>query len=221
MADINELMDKAIAADKIIGSGIPTQVVEALDETDASDLLAVFPGLLDKAPQVMDKVLPELETVSVDDLVEFMPKLMGMNEKMQDLDPSDLEEILPKMAENIPKIMPTMMTLMDKIISSDEELAEELEGAEDMAINVKAGDVMTICMAIKDGKMSMGTELADDADMTMDIPMDIMLNLMTGTGDAMSAFMGGDVKMDGDMSKAMGLMPLMTVFSEKFGIEMM
>lgn len=221
MADLKALMDKALAADKLIGSGIPTEVVDALDETDASDLLAILPDVLDKAPQIMDKVLPEIESVAVDDLVDFMPRLMGMNEKMQDMDPSDLEGVLPKMAENIPKIMPTMMKLMDKIISSDEELAEELEGAEDMAINVKAGDVMTICMAIKDGKMSMGTELADDADMTMEIPMDIMLNLMTGTGDAMSAFMGGDVKMDGDMSKAMGLMPLMTVFSEKFGIEMM
>lgn len=221
MADLKALMDKALAADKLIGSGIPTEVVDAIADSDASDLLAALPDVLDKAPQIMDKVLPEIETVEVDALIDFMPKFMGINEKMQDMDPSDLEGVLPKMAENIPKIMPTMMKLMDKIIASDEELAEELEGAEDMAINIKAGDVMTICMAIKDGKMSIGTDLADDADMTMDIPMDVMLNLMTGTGDAMSAFMGGDVKMDGDMSKAMGLMPVMTVFSEKFGIEMM
>ncbi|MDY6964683.1 MAG: SCP2 sterol-binding domain-containing protein [Halobacteriota archaeon] len=228
MADIKALMDEALAVDgKIVGTGLPTKIVEAMAELDPDEYLELMPVILEKIGPIMEKAKAEIPDVEVSALLEFveqmdMGELMG---KMQEADPDKVEElmpsVMPKMAEYMPQIMPAMMTLMDKIIASDEEIAEELEGAEDMAINMKMGDAMSMSMVLKDGKFTIGTDPAPDADMSIEIPMDIMIQLMTGQGDPMSAFMGGDVKMDGDMSKGMALMPLMTVFTEKFGMELM
>jgi putative sterol carrier protein len=220
--ELKGMMDEALKQEKIIGSGLPTKIAEKIATVEASDLAKVMGDVLDKAPQILDKVKPELETVDVEELSAFIPKFIPpLMEKMQGFEKEDIEPALPKMSENIPKIMPTMMDLMDRVLAADEELKSELEGSEDVSINVEAGTLMSMNMSIKGGKMGMSTELADDADMTMKIPENIMMDLMTGTGDAMSAFMGGDVEMEGDMSKAMGMMPLMTTFGEKFGIEMM
>ncbi|MDY6965476.1 MAG: SCP2 sterol-binding domain-containing protein [Halobacteriota archaeon] len=222
MADeLKSLMYEALESEKLIGSGIPTEIMGKIGDVNAEDLISALPMVLENSPKIMDKVLSEMETIETGDIIDFLPKFMSINEKMQDLDPSDLSEVLPKMTEFIPKIMPVLISLIDKVIATDDDLSEELENAEDLIININAGGIMTICMQIKDGKMHIGTELADSADMSMEIPMDVMLNLMTGTGDPMSAFMGGDVNMEGDISKAMGIMPLMGILSEKFGFEMM
>jgi len=226
--ELKALMDEALGVDgAIVGTGLPTKMVEKMAEIDPDTFLEFMPTMLEKIGPIMEKIEGEVAGVEVNDLLEFVEK-MDMGElmgKMQEADPAKIEElmpgVMPKMAEYMPKIMPAMMALMDKVTASDEELAEELEGAEDMAINIQMGDAMAMTMQIKDGKMAMGTTPVDNADMSIEIPMDIMVGMITGTADPMSAFMGGDVKMDGDMSKGMALMPLMTVFSEKFGMELM
>ncbi len=226
--ELKALMDEALGVDgAIVGTGLPTKMVEKMAEIDPDAFLEFMPTMLEKIGPIMEKIEGEIAGVEVNDLLEFVEK-MNMGElmgKMQEADAAKIEElmpgVMPKMAEYMPKIMPAMMALMDKVTGSDEELAEELEGAEDMAINIQMGDAMAMTMQIKDGKMAMGTTPVDDADMSIEIPMDIMVGMITGTADPMSAFMGGDVKMDGDMSKGMALMPLMTVFSEKFGLELM
>lgn len=226
--ELKKLLDEALAVEgNIIGTGLPTKIVEVVADTEPDAFFELMPTLLEKIEPIMAKAESEISEVDAKALLDFVEKmnlgdLMG---KMQEVDPGKAEElmpkVMPKMSEYMPRIIAPMMTLMDKIIASDEEIAEELEGAEDLAINIKMGDALSMGVQLKDGKFSLGTEDITDADMNVEIPTDIMINLMTGQGDPMSAFMGGDVKMDGDMSKAMGLMPLMTVFTDKFGIELM
>ena len=226
--ELKKLLDEALAVEgNIIGTGLPTKIVEVVADTEPDAFFELMPTLLEKIEPIMAKAESEISEVDAKALLDFVEKmnlgdLMG---KMQEVDPGKAEElmpkVMPKMSEYMPRIIAPMMTLMDKIIASDEEIAEELEGAEDLAINIKMGDALSMGVQLKDGKFSLGTEDITDADMNVEIPTDIMINLMTGHGDPMSAFMGGDVKMDGDMSKAMGLMPLMTVFTDKFGIELM
>ena len=226
--ELKKLLDEALAVEgNIIGTGLPTKIVEKVADTDPDVFFELMPTLLEKIDPIMAKAEKEIPDVDAKALLDFVEQmnlgdLMG---KMQEVDPSKAEElmpeVMPKMAEYMPRIMAPMMTLMDKIIAADEEISEELEGAEDLAINIKMGDAMSMGIQLKDGKFSIGTEDISDADMSVEIPTEVMINLMTGQGDPMSSFMGGDVKMDGDMSKAMGLMPLMTVFTEKFGLELM
>ena len=226
--ELKKLLDEALAVEgNIIGTGLPTKIVEVVADTEPDAFFELMPTLLEKIEPIMAKAESEISEVDAKALLDFVEKmnlgdLMG---KMQEVDPEKAEElmpkVMPKMSEYMPRVLAPMMTLMDKIIASDEEIAEELEGAEDLAINIKMGDALSMGVQLKDGKFSLGTEDITDADMNVEIPTDIMINLMTGQGDPMSAFMGGDVKMDGDMSKAMGLMPLMTVFTDKFGIELM
>jgi putative sterol carrier protein len=204
----------------------------SMGEIDMKEVAGMVPDMMPAMADLVEKMVPMLEKIDLEALYKVLPDIIspitsGLMDRMQDMmggmemETEDVEKMMAPMGEYMPRLITPMMGIMDRIIEADEEIKNELAGAEDMVFNIKMGDVLQMSMGMKGGKLEIGTELAPEPDLSIEIPMSMITDMMSGAVDPMSAFMGGDVKMEGDMSKAMGLMPLMTVFTEKFGIEIM
>jgi len=78
-----------------------------------------------------------------------------------------------------------------------------------------------ITFIIKDGKFDYKMELVDDADLVMKMNKETMKNMMSGDLDIMQAYMSGEVKAEGNLTKAMGLRSILEAVGEEFGFELM
>jgi len=192
MADLEELLKKVAKGKRLVGSGQMTQFVEAIAALDYEDLVKAVPEFFPHLGQVLEARAPEIEEIDVKKSTRFMLKY------------------LPK--------------IIEKMISSDIEIKNELAAIEDMTFNVKASNILETCVKIKGGKISLSPGLAEERDFFIEVPTRELLRIMTGEEDMMSGFIGGGIAMwrdddEGDMTKAMSILPLVTVVLEKAGLE--
>jgi len=111
-----------------------------------------------------------------------------------------------------------------KMVSEDEEVKKEITLTEEMVFNVKIGDTIKMGMKIKGDELSVD-DVSDEPDFFIDIPKKTLSEIISGEKDVMSPFMGGEIVMwregeAGDASKAMDILPLITIFTEKVGLKM-
>ena len=194
MANLEELLKKAAKGKGLVGSGLMSQMVRTVAALDYEDLVKAVPDFLPRLGEVLEARAPEMEEIDVEKATDFMLKY------------------LPK--------------IVKKVTSSDAEIKNELAATEDMTFNVKAGNILEMCVKIKKGKIALSPGLAEERDFFIDVPTGELLRLMTGEEDAISGFMGGGIAMwrdgdEGDMTKAMSILPLITVVLEKLGLERM
>jgi len=171
-------------------------------------------------PQIMD----ELTALSYDDLVaqmpEFIAKLGGLLEKrIEEIDEVATEKGTDFVLKYLPRIV-------EKVVSSDGEVKNELAATEDMTFNLKLGNIAEMAVQIKDGKISFNPGLSKERDFFIEMSMEKLLRILSGKDDALSGFMGGSIEMwregdEGDMEKAQNLLPLLTVVLEKLKLERM
>lgn len=104
---------------------------------------------------------------------------------------------------------------MEEVSKIDEEMQDELEDM-DAKIQWRIGDDIIGYLEIKDGKVKgVIDEELDNPDITMSMEsLEKARAMFTGELDGTSAYMSGDLKMEGEMAIGMKLGPLAEVILE-------
>jgi len=132
---------------------------------------------------------------------------------------SAIEEVKKKVAakEFEAKDLPLFLAALQEISATNEDLKDELEDTEDVTIQFKVPGVVEAYIEIKGGKLTAKQGAKDDADVTLEMTEEVGKNLFTGETDAASAYMAGDLKIIGEMAKAMKLRSLIEIAGESLG----
>ena len=115
------------------------------------------------------------------------------------------------------KDLPLFLAALEEIAGTNDDLKDELEDTEDVVIQFNVPDVIQAYIEIKGGKLTAAEGTKDDADVTLEMTEEVGKNLFTGETDAASAYMAGDLKIIGEMAKAMKLRSLIEIAGESFG----
>ncbi|RZN67302.1 MAG: hypothetical protein EF807_07695 [Candidatus Methanolliviera hydrocarbonicum] len=137
--------------------------------------------------------------------------------------PDRLKELLKDATEEKEVTADDIAKEVERIVSEDEEIKKEISLTEEMIFNVKIGDTIEIGVKINGDELSVDGA-SDEPDFFIDIPLKILSEIISGEKDVMSPFMGGEIVMwregeAGDASKAMDILPLITIFTEKLGLK--
>ena len=138
--------------------------------------------------------------------------------------PDGLKELLKDAIEEKEVTADDIAKEVERIVSEDEEIKKEISLTEEMIFNVKIGDTIEIGVKINGNELSVDGA-SDEPDFFIDISLKILSEIISGEKDVMSPFMGGEIVMwregeAGDASKAMDILPLITIFTEKVGLKM-
>ena len=115
------------------------------------------------------------------------------------------------------KDLPLFLAALEEIAGTNDDLKDELEDTEDVVIQFNVPDVIQAYIEIKGGKLTAAEGTKEDADVTLEMTEEVGKNLFTGETDAASAYMAGDLKIIGEMAKAMKLRSLIEIAGESFG----
>lgn len=116
--------------------------------------------------------------------------------------------------------MNLFLKAVEEVAETNEDLKDELEDQEDVIIQLEVPDRIAGYLQIKDGKLTAGEGSADEPTVTVQMNEDIAVGLLTGEIDTASAYMAGDIKIVGEMAKAMALRSILEIVGEELGIEM-
>jgi len=132
---------------------------------------------------------------------------------------SAVEEVKKKVAakEFEAKDLPIFLAALEEFSSTNEDLKDELEDTEDVVIQFNVPGVVQAYIEIKGGKLTAKQGTKADADVTLEMTEEVGKNLFTGETDAASAYMAGDLKIIGEMAKAMKLRSLIEIAGEALG----
>jgi len=152
-----------------------------------------------------------LKIVKDESLREFLPSL---RDKLAELSADDLKKL-------IPKFMPVMFRGMQELIEASEEAKEELADMEDMTLVISVPDMnLGIHMKIEDGKFSAGEGEVDSPSLKIKMSEDTFMKMASGELDAMAAYMSGEIQLEGDMTKAMAIRPIMDILSDEYEFDL-
>ena len=113
--------------------------------------------------------------------------------------------------------LPLFLEALEQFSSTNEDLKDELEDTEDVVIQFNVPGVVQAYIQIKGGKLTAAKGTKADADVTLEMTEEVGKNLFTGETDAASAYMAGDLKIIGEMAKAMKLRSLIEIAGESLG----
>ncbi len=116
--------------------------------------------------------------------------------------------------------MPLFLKAVEEVAKTNEDLQDELEDQDDVIIVMEVPGMIAGYLEIKDGKLKAGEGTRDDATVTVQLAEEIAAGLLTGEVDVASAYMAGDIKIVGEMAKAMALRSILEIVGEELGIEM-
>lgn len=180
-------------------------IVGKIKDMSKDEVIKALPDVLDKAKAVgfaqVAKEIPELTEIVKDKMAEF-----------------EVDESLNLMKQFMPVVFDAMKTLAD----SNEDIQDELEDVEDTVISMVVEDSdFAMTFIVKEGKFDYKLAAVPDADLTMKMTKETMKGMMSGEGDAMQAYMSGEIKAEGNLTKAMGLRSIFEALGEEFGFELM
>ena len=157
---------------------------------------------------VMENALDMLEIVKKDELKSIIP-IDTMKELLQAYKGGS-EAIKP---EHVPQFL----NIMAAFINLNPEAQEEIEDA-DLKIALKFQDVGDFYITIENNKMSVSEQSFNgDASLELIMPLSTMTDVMFD-GDAVSAYMAGNITVNGDLSQAMLFQSIMEMLIEKIEI---
>ena len=118
-------------------------------------------------------------------------------------------------------VMPTLIEGMSELLANSEEAQEEMEDMEDVSVEISVPTIdMYLNMSIKDGKFTGGEGKLPDAELKLGMKKSAFLNLLQNEGDLVSAYMGGDVTLEGPLNKAMSLQSLFEILSDEYDFDL-
>ena len=199
MAELGELLKKAAKQEKLIGSGVVTQIMDEVSTLDYDGLVKTIPDLLPKLGKVLEKRLPEMEEIDTGKVTAFVLKY------------------LPKMAEKV--------ISSDEEVKGELAMTEDM--IFNLNVTGSDGNIAEMRVDIKDGNISFNPGQAEEKHFIMDISTEKLLRIMSGEDDAISGFMGGGIEMwreetdESNAMKVLSLMPLITLVAQKLKLEKM
>ena len=116
--------------------------------------------------------------------------------------------------------LPLFLKAIAEVAETNEDLQDEIEDQDDVIIAMEVPGKVAGYLEIKDGKLSAGDGVPADATVTVQLAEEIATGLLTGEIDVASAYMAGDIKIVGEMAKAMALRSMLEIVGEELGIEM-
>jgi putative sterol carrier protein len=133
---------------------------------------------------------------------------------------SAVEEVKAKIAakEYDPKDLPLFMKALQEIAETSDELKEELSSWEDTTIVLKVPGITSAYLKVTGGKLEVGEGELENPDLTIEMTEEVARGIASQEVDMASAYMAGDIKLEGDISIGMKLRPLMEIVGEKLGV---
>ena len=133
-----------------------------------------------------------------------------------------VDDIKKKLADKAYTLedLPLFMKAIEEVAATNEDLQDELEDQDDVIIMMEVPGRIAGYMEIKDGKLTAGEGKHPDPTVTIQMNEDVAAGLLTGEVDTASAYMAGDIKIVGEMAKAMALRSILEIVGEELGLEM-
>ncbi|NHI91688.1 MAG: hypothetical protein EAX96_04230 [Candidatus Lokiarchaeota archaeon] len=119
-----------------------------------------------------------------------------------------------------PKDLPVFLKAVEEVAASNEDLQDELEDQDDVVIMMEVPGMVAAYLEIKDGKLTAADGAHPNPTVTVQMNEEIATGLLTGEIDTASAYMAGDIKIVGEMAKAMALRSILEIVGEELGLEM-
>jgi len=228
LTDINETLNMSIDKGK---AAYGTGAIANPDFFFRGDLVTITKVLLGEIDAITAYFT---EAVEADGDLEQMITFMSIMEIALDLlkivPKGELKSIIPMntMKELLqaystgpeaikPEHVPLFLKIMSEFINLNPEAQEEIEDAE-LKIALKFSDVGDFYITIEDNKMSVSEQpFEGDATLELIMPLSTMTNVMFD-GDAVSAYMAGQITVNGDLSQAMLFQSIMELLIEKIEI---
>ena len=127
-----------------------------------------------------------------------------------------VEEGLPLIKQLLPLIFEGMVDQAAK----SEDIQDELEDMEDTIICfVIENTDFGITLIIEDGQLGFEVGIREETDVTLRMSGEIMQKFISGDLDSTSAYMSGDIKGEGNISKIMALRTLFEIINDELGVE--
>lgn len=156
-----------------------------------------------------------------------LDELKGMMEATLSKSPEDVKADLPaifkkmetegignliqKYPDLLPKVMEKLYAAADAYIQADAQTRKKMEKIGEMIIGFDYTDApFKGFMGVQNGHLVGGSLLPEKYDIKMVGPITEMLGIVSGGGNPMQTMMGGKIKLEGNMQKAMKMMPVMT-----------
>ena len=116
-----------------------------------------------------------------------------------------------------PEHVPQFLNILAAFININPEAQDEIEDA-DLKIAIKFTDVGDFYITVADNKMSVSEQPFDgDPSLELIMPLSTMTDVMFD-GDAVSAYMAGQITVNGDLSQAMLFQSIMEMLIEKIEV---
>jgi putative sterol carrier protein len=115
--------------------------------------------------------------------------------------------------------LPVFLGALEELAKDSEDLQDELEDTDDVKIQFDVLDTIKAWIKIEDHVLTAGEGEVDDPDVTLQMDEATGRGMFTGETDAASAYMQGDLKIIGEMAKAMKLRALIEIVAEELDIE--
>ncbi|MFX1276948.1 MAG: SCP2 sterol-binding domain-containing protein [Promethearchaeota archaeon] len=141
-------------------------------------------------------------------------KIIDVDKRELILEPSELKMLLEVYKGIIkpddPSIMVSFLKILTAFVNNNSEALEEIEDQE-MRIQLKVRDIESFLIEITDGKMNWSEGAVEDASVTIEMPMDIGMDMIQ-SGDAVSAYMAGDISVEGNLQEALAFQEVLQIF---------
>ena len=119
--------------------------------------------------------------------------------------------LIVKYPDLLPKVMEKMYAAADSYIQADVQTRKKMEKIGEMMIGFDYTDApFKGYMAVQKGHLVGGSYLPEKFDIKLVGPITELIGIVSGGGNPMQTMMGGKIKLEGNMQKAMKMMPVMT-----------
>ena len=179
--------------------------IDKAESMSKEELIKALPDILKQAKEIgfikVAKEYPQINDIVRSKLAEF-----------------EVDEALNMMKQ----FMPMLFEAMQDLVETNEDIAEELEDIEDTVVSMVVEDAdFAMTFIIKDGKFDFKMEVVEGADLVLKMGKEAMKALMAGNSDPIQAYMAGDVKAEGNLTKAMALRSIFEALGDEFGFDLM
>lgn len=128
----------------------------------------------------------------------------------------DKEELAKKLDDGELTIDDTMdfFTVLAEIANESEDIQDEIDGWDRVLVfNIEG--VKKITLKVQDGKVEVSEGAADESDITLTMNADTAVGVLSGEVDATSAYMAGDLKVEGPLPDAIKFRTIIELLREE------
>lgn len=127
------------------------------------------------------------------------------------LDEVGIANLIAKYPDLLPNVFTKLFEAADAFIQSDVQTKKKMEKIGEMTIGFDYTDApFKGYMGVHNAHLVGGSYMPDNYDIKLVGPISELIGIISGGGNPMQTMMGGKIKLEGNMQKAMKMMPVMT-----------